>query len=545
MLNVTDPQAPDGVWLNLLVEPLIAYRRTGDAAEVRATLPQLLAALGRDEVRDYPALRAHQRHPWHAFLCQLAAIALHQAGTEVPWADAADWCEGLRALTPGHADDAPWCLVSPPSRPALLQAPTRADLRTWKGALQTPDEADLLITAKNHDLKACRARDAEPQDWLFALVSRQTQEGYSGKFNYGISRMNGGFASRPGVGIAVGRHPGSRWRADVGAMLRHREAIVENMGLVPEGGHALVWLRRWDGDVSLPFSSLDPYYIELCRRIRCLLVDGRLQAVSTGSQAARIDAGALNGRTGDPWTPIDIAAGKALTLNGRGFDYRLASELLFGGRYAGGCAQDLSRLTSLASVNDDEPLHLSMRGLVRGQGKTEGLHERQVPIAPRVRRLLAEGSPAGLARVARERVDAIAAFRKLLWGAMVVLFSNGKPGSEAGDVVKDRATRFSRVFEVTEDLRFFDDLEQEFASGDTVVTRLAWLIGLAQRGEGVLRDTFIAGPRSGLQGYRARTAALARWHGGLRGDQVPAALRPLSQHLRIEKEHRKEEARAA
>ena len=59
---------------SLLTEPIIRYRCASDGQTVKASLPELFVALGSDEVRDYPALRPHQRHPWHAFLVQLAAI---------------------------------------------------------------------------------------------------------------------------------------------------------------------------------------------------------------------------------------------------------------------------------------------------------------------------------------------------------------------------------------------------------------------------------------------------------------------------------------
>lgn len=537
-MTTTEPAAASGLALNLLTEPLIELRRVGDGARAGSDLPQLFAALARDEVRDFPALRAHQRHPWHAFLCQLAAIAMHGQGRSLPWTDADDWRAALRALTPGQGDDAPWCLVSPPDRPALLQAPTGSDPKTWKNLLRAPDELDLLVTSKNHDLKGSRAHEAEAQDWLFALVSLQTQEGFFGAGNYGISRMNGGFASRPGVGLAVGRHPGLRWQHDVANLLHHRDAVCEQMGLRPNGGHALLWLLPWDGDVSLAFDSLDPHYIELCRRTRCILDDGRLLAVSTGSRVARIDAKALNGRTGDPWTPIDVAAGKALTINNRGYDYRLASELLFGGGpYAGGCAQDLSLRSNLP---DDQPVRLSMRGLVRGQGKTEGYHEREVPIAAKVRQQLAGDGRRRLARQARERIDAIADLRKLLWVALLTLFSNGEAGGDPGQTLKDLASTCTRTFELAEDLRFFDDLDIEIHADDEIAVRLDWLLGLAERGEAVLRDAFIAGPRSGMQRYRARSAALARWHGALRSPKGPPSLQPLSLHLRLEAERRAE-----
>ena len=36
----------------------------------------------------------------------------------------------------------------------------------------------------------------EPDDWLMALVSLQTQEGVMGAGKYGVARMNSGYGSR-------------------------------------------------------------------------------------------------------------------------------------------------------------------------------------------------------------------------------------------------------------------------------------------------------------------------------------------------------------
>lgn len=103
---------------NLLEEPLIRWRSTRERhAAPRTSLPQLLAAMVGNEVRDFPALRPHQRHPWHAFLVQLGAIALHHAEHQQPWQTAADWRMALLALTPDDPDGAPWCLVTPADRP--------------------------------------------------------------------------------------------------------------------------------------------------------------------------------------------------------------------------------------------------------------------------------------------------------------------------------------------------------------------------------------------------------------------------------------------
>jgi CRISPR system Cascade subunit CasA len=174
-----------------------------------------------------------------------------------------------------------------------------------------------------------------------ALISLQTQEGFLGAGNYGISRMNGGFASRPAIGVVPKGHWGQRWARDVRTLLTHRKSIVDKQGLKDAGGICLVWLQPWDGETSLSFGALDPWYIEICRRIRLVFRAGTpaAYAITTGSKASRIDAKSRNGLTGDPWMPIDIVAEKALTINAEGFNYRLAAELLFGNKFSRPVAQ--------------------------------------------------------------------------------------------------------------------------------------------------------------------------------------------------------------
>lgn len=509
-----------------LDEAFIRYRRVGDGATVNATLPALFVAMAVDEVRDFPALRPHQRHPWHAFLTQLAAIALHHAGRAEPFETADDWRAGLLALTPDDADGAAWCLVSPADRPALLQAPVPGGrIDDWKSLYRAADELDMLVTSKNHDLKGSRALDAESDAWLFALVSLQTQEGFLGAGNYGISRMNGGFASRPGVGVAPIAPWGRRWQRDLATLGKRREGLVDLHGLRAQEGHALLWLPAWDGTDSLSFSALDPFYIEICRRIRLRAEGSCLSACSAGTKVARVAAKELNGVTGDPWTPIDVAAGKALTITGDGFHYKLVHELLFGGKYAPGIAQDMA-----ASDVAGERIQLLARGVARGQGKTEGFHERRVPVSPKVRGLLASGQRDRLAQVSQQRITAIGDVRKLLWLALATLFNNGQPTGKDSDSVTNKARTFSQPFERAEDARFFADLTDEIEADDPTANRLNWLIGLTERAETLLRHAFEAGPRSGMQRYRAQAAALSRFHGGLRGPKSP--LPDLANHYR-------------
>ena len=518
---------------SLLTEPLVRYRRASDGDTVFASLPQLFVALAADEVRDYPALRPHQRHPWHAFLVQLAAIALHKAGRTTAFETSDEWCDALLALTPDDPDGAAWCLVSPPSRPALLQAAVvGGSIAEWKSAAFAADEIDMLVTSKNHDIKGSRVRRSQPEDWLFALLSLQTQEGFLGAGNYGISRMNGGFASKPGIGVAaVGLH-GARWARDVSALLAQRERTVEERGLQADDGLALVWLAPWDGLGSLSFAKLDPFYIEICRRIRLRSVGDAITSIGTGSKAARIAAKELNGLTGDAWTPIDVEGGKALTITSNGFNYKLVSELMFGGKYQSPVAHNLTQ-----PANGQDLVFIA-QGMTRGQGKTEGYHERRVPISPKVRSLLVMNQKAPLARLATQRIAIIGEVRKLLWVALAVLFANGESG-DSSDGNKTKASRFSAPFETAEDRRFFDDLNEEIDAEDPAAQRLQWMLSLVTRAEAILKIAFNAGPRNGVQKYRAQSAALSRFHGGLRSDTSP--LPELAHYYRQQTMKRQEE----
>src|SRR4051794_20788578 len=104
---------------NLLDEQLVRVAPSAGSPD-GLTLPGTFAALMRDDVAAFPGLRPHQRHAWHAFLVQVGALALLVGARSEPPTDEAAWADLLRALTPDDPDDAPWCLVAPPDRPALL-----------------------------------------------------------------------------------------------------------------------------------------------------------------------------------------------------------------------------------------------------------------------------------------------------------------------------------------------------------------------------------------------------------------------------------------
>jgi len=518
----------DSPRLNLLDEPLIRIRASEGTLR-RLSLPELFVQLGRDAVRDYPALRPHQRHPWHALLVQLAALALHEAGETAPWDNVANWRAALLALTPDHPDGCAFSLLAPHYQPAFLQAPVPGGkLDGWK-TITTPDALDMLVTSKNHDLKGERMRHADVDDWLFALVSLQTQEGVLGSGKYGISRMNSGYGNRPAVGVSPPGAAGARWRRDLQAVLDARPGIASDFGLREAGGTSLLWLATWDGNTSLRFAELDPFYIEICRRVRLESGEGnRVRAYDSTSKVKRVSVSEdQKGKTGDPWVPINIEEDKALNLPAGGFDYSLCVDILWGGKFR-------RTISQMLHPNDPSSGNSFLaQGLVRGNGKTEGYHERRIPLTKKAIGFLRSGHTDVLATVAAARVKDVATMRGSV--LRTALFYLLEAGTEKIDfdrrTAKQQIEPFVKAFERSEDARFFDDLNREIESDDPTAERLGWLIGLAERAEAVLRSAFAIGPQCGERRYRARSRALSYFHGALRGDKhFPA----LALHLRTQ-----------
>ena len=325
---------------NLLTEPLISAMPCGSL-----NLPGLVAALARDEVDSFPALRPHQGPAWHMFLVQLMALALHRAGQTRISEDEASAAALLRGLTPNFPDDEPWCLsVDDPTMPAFLQPPVPPGVKLAT-AVATPDALDLLITAKNHDLKQAMARWSAPEDWLYALVSLQTCDGYSGRGNYGVARMNGGNSSRVLLtlaplegesGRAMTLRPGPWLVRNVARMLETRSSQVgthQHLGYPVSGGLALNWTVPWPDGHRLRLSDLDIWFIESCRRIRLKSDGAALVGMRGASKSERIDAKAQKGNLGDPFAPIHKTENQSLTLGQRDFDYHMMVEVLFSGNW--------------------------------------------------------------------------------------------------------------------------------------------------------------------------------------------------------------------
>lgn len=352
--------------LDLLREPLI------QTDEGWHSLPGLLAAMAQGAVQGFPALRPHQRPAWHMFLVQLSVLALDAARhLDLPL-DEETWRVALRALTPGFPDDEPWHLIGlDRTRPAFLQPADPGGLK-WSG-VATPDALDMLITSRNHDVKREIARQAAPQDWIFALVSLQTMEGFGGAGNYGIARMNGGSSSRVLLGLAPTRgastqiDPSGWWSRDVVCLLDGRTEIA---------GKTLIWQEPWPEGQSLDLTALDPLFIEVCRRIRLTTVDGRIEAARSTSKAARIAGKDAKGNLGDPWAPVHLSEAKSLTLSDQDWTHELLFRLLFKSPPEWAVPPLAERQARDASG----PMLLVAEAFARGNSKTDGFKSRMVPV---------------------------------------------------------------------------------------------------------------------------------------------------------------------
>ncbi len=480
---------------SLLADPLLGVRLPG-GKRIRATLPELLAHLSGDGVEAFTALQAHQAQAWHSFLVQLAALALLEEGKTRPPRRASDWKNLLLALSGGS--EQAWALhVADLRKPAFLQPPVpERSLGEFKRQLPTPDALDVLITAKNHDVKMARMDRAEPEHWVYALVSLQTTQGFSGRGNYGIARMNGGAGSRPMVGFVPSTDPDARFRRDLQVLLESHEAITREHGY--RSKRKLLWLDPWDGAKALPLRELHPFAIEVCRRIRLVEESGRIAAVFSPSETTRVEAKDTQGNVGDPWTPVNTVTGKSLTIGARGFHYQLTQALLFGADYSPPPAQRLIK-------GDPENLLLHASALARGQGTTDGLHERFVPIPPKIRpRLALAAERDKLATMAKERVDAVArASRKVLRPALLVLLQSGPESLNNDD---DRAARWLMRLDEDVDRAFFEQLWED-ADLPAEEARRRWERTVLDLARAVLEEAIREAPVAAVRRYRAEATA--------------------------------------
>lgn len=493
---------------SLLDDPIISVRFTDDETP-QTTLPEILTALTKDRVLSFEALQPHQQQPWYSFLVQLAAMAVARENEGTIPSEPHKWRQLLIALAGGS--EAAWHLVvDDVSQPAFMQSPVpegSLEEAGYKSDIKTPDELDMLVTSKNHDVKGTRIMRPELQHWLFALLTLQTMEGFLGRGNYGIIRMNGGFGNRPFVGLAPSLKWGARFKRDLRVLLNNKSDLLD---MYKADGYTLLWTIPWDGSKKsgIPLSECDPYFMEICRRIRFQQIDDKLLCYRTNTKASRISApDDLNGKTGDPWTPIEKSGVKALTLGEAGFTYELLQQLLLSEEYA----------TPLALEFQEDEGHgafMVTQALVRGQGKTDGLHRRIVPVPPKVSLRLfgKESEKKALANRSKQRIKQTEEVqRSILRPAISTLLAGGEDQQIDFNKVAPWLDRFDREI----DRRFFESL-WESVEMDPKEAKRQWEEILLEEAENQFKEAERSTPIPQLRRLRAVSSARAIFYGRAR-----------------------------
>lgn len=509
---------------NLLNEPLIRTR-LDDGATKALSLPEAYEELAADRVQAFPALRPHQRHAWHAFLAQLGVLATRRQGGTTPPRTAFGWRKALRALTPESVDDEPWRLVvADPERPAFLQCPAPNGLGAYRGRVGTPDDLDVLVNSKNHEVKQGAATDGAPDDWLFALVTLQTTAPYGGAGNYGVARMNGGFSSRPCVGLAPESgcgngaaggavRPGPHLFRDVEAMLATRDGLLDRYEQYPDEGIGLTWLAPWDGTDSLGLGDLDVYFIEVCRRVRLHAARHGLEALTAASKTARVAAQENRGNVGDFWTPVDTQDGKALSLSSAGFRYDRLAKMLF----------DARSFEPWPAVNRETSgparWRVVARGMEAGQVTTDAYHERSDVVfdAAAANALRQENERTKLAAVMHLQLEEVGAIASALKFGIAIAKSGGKDGRGLTKADRSRAAPCLRRLDAVVDTLFFESIASRYRASDDARTaaRRTFVRTMRDAAEVLLDEAVDATPCRAMRRHRARARATSAFRGSL------------------------------
>ena len=508
---------------NLLTKDLIRYRRQG-GEKAKASLPDVYQALLQprgqaDPVLSFDALRPHHRHAWHSFLVQLAFIAITNAKTSTVPTHQQDWETLIRDLTPEYPKDEPWHLVVTDwTKPAFMQPPVTDEELAQKYKLEAtaPDLIDMLVTSKNHEVKRGTASDHQLDDWLMALLTTQTMDGTPGRYNYGISRMNKGFSSRPVFSITPNSLlPGDHLRRDLEALLDGYQAPDWQKGHV-----TLVWTEPWDGlpDEFIPKDALAPLYIEICRRFRLRSKPGdhnHLLCFKAGSEKPRIDNTELKGRTGDPWVPTNASKENIpLTFHKEHANYTWLTAFLTDYEV---WDKPYLMLPTEEESHNQEPLTLHFKALAREQGGTEGYHQLQLTIGPNTKRALTDPDEREILKtITRGRVDHLS---KIKWAMKTAIHANTLCTSEGitskrdGDRAQALLAPSAQELDHRITMRFLDDLEKEISAhpDDRDLVRSHWLTdpetGILPLARDILAQALDSLPPMAVHHFRARALA--------------------------------------
>ncbi len=514
---------------NLLTEPLITVE-TAVGDRERRTLPGVLAELSAGNIAAFPALRPHQRHPWHAFLCQLAAMALMTAEeTELP-VDEDSWRTLLRRLAPDWPDDEPWSLiVKNESKPAFMQPCLPEHLGNVQYTAISSDEIDSLKNSKNHDQKQSISYLENPENWVFGLISINTC-GTSDSGNYkGGFRQASGYKRRFGVSFTPSPDTSTMFSRDTRALLELHEDLTEECGCFANYGcEMLLWLRVWDGIKSAyRFDEIDLYALEICRRYRLrwdgsrIVADRRknkdlLKELSNKSKEGKNQLSTTSGAVGDPWgstirgeNPAFLAAHIGL----RRLSYSFVSDLIFGNN-----GYQESPLLEPRPDEEGKDGFIVIRGIAtdtsnKGNGKTIGYHERVIPAKIEIQKAIGKKSKDPLlGKISESRINDAKEIYKSLSESIAIIANSARLNKNGYPDTREKLEIGYKLAENIEnyiDANFFDALWVEYESShdEQKKIRNAWVADLIEKAVRLLNSTAEVLPLPTVHYYRVLFSA--------------------------------------
>ena len=417
-----------------------------------------------------------------------------------------------------------------------MQPPARSKEREkeYKNTvISTPDELDMLVTSKNHDLKSAVADRAGFDEWIFALITLQTMDGNPGR-NPGISRMNRSHGNRPAFSITPSERFGIHIKRDITALQEYRPELLEKYAFYPPNkGISLLWNQPWNGDgtaeETLNLKDLDLLYIEICRLVRLRQYPhGDLHIIKATAKKERINAQCNRGVTGDPWAPVDHRdkkGPKVLTLSSGGFTYKRVADYLTSADWE----IPVLLKPTLAERHCPETMQLVARAMVRGQGETKGYHERTIPMRHRAKTaMLRRDSTRELGDISKSRIDQIGSIQNFLKDSVATFIAKGKNlqalKNNERRQVREKAELWSSKLDEIVDARFFEDLQDELEAEESERQNIRnqWLLnrkdGVIDHARALLDDAADSLPCPTIHRYKARTNAEGLFEWRLRGN---------------------------
>jgi CRISPR system Cascade subunit CasA len=230
----------------------------------------------------------------------------------------------------------------------------------------------------------------------------------------------------------------------------------------------------------------------------------------------------FKGSVGDPWIPINSETGVALNVGATGFTYDRTRQLLLEDGFEGSPCQQIQPEDAKA-----EQLWLCCAALARGQGGTEGFHERWVPIQGKARSfLLNPDKKRTLGELSRERVTRAGnVWDKALFPALQALLSGG--GKAGVDEKKKKSKphkmpeRWKWTYEQGINQCYFQQLWEDLES-EVPEQQRRWAEVLRDLARTILHQAEREAPVPDARRERASAAAWGLLEAGMR-KQIPEA----------------------